>query len=89
MSHNTASQNYNIKAANGSENMEKFIYLGTVLTDMHKIFKSMLNLGSTSNHLVQNFLPSFLHPRNIKTYKNIILPLVLYEYETGSLTLYI
>jgi hypothetical protein len=52
-------------------------------------FKSRLNSGNTCYHSVQNLLSSHLAPKNVKIgiYKAIILPVVLYGYETASLTL--
>jgi hypothetical protein len=48
-----------------------------------------LNLGNTCYHSVQSLLSSHLLSRNIKVkiYETIILPIVLYECETWSLTL--
>ena len=45
--------------------------------------------GNTSYHSVQNFLSSSLLSKNIKIkiYRTTILPAVLYESETWSLTL--
>jgi hypothetical protein len=70
----------------------KFKYLGSTLTDqscIHKGIRSRLNLGNACYHAVQNLLSSRLLSRNvkIKTYKIIILPVVLSECETLSLTL--
>jgi hypothetical protein len=48
-----------------------------------------LNMGNACYPLVQNLLPSHLLSRNIKirTYKTIILHVVLYDCETLYLTL--
>jgi hypothetical protein len=48
-----------------------------------------LNSGNTCYRSVQNLLPSCLLYKNIKSaiYKAIILPVVLYDYKTWSLTL--
>jgi hypothetical protein len=70
----------------------KFKYLGTTLTnqnDIHDEIKSRLNLGNACYYSVQNLLSSRLISKNlkIKIYKTVILPVVLYGYETWSLTL--
>jgi hypothetical protein len=56
---------------------------------MQEKIKSRLNLGNACYHSVQSLLSSRLLSRNlkVKTYKTIILPLVLYGCETWSLTL--
>jgi hypothetical protein len=74
------------------EKVEKFKYLGTTLTnknDIHVEIKSKLNSGNALYHSVQSLLSSRLISKNlkIKTYKTVILPLVLYCCETWSLTL--
>ena len=48
-----------------------------------------LKLGNACYHSVQNLLSSRLLPKNlkIKIYRTVILPVVLYGYETWSLTL--
>jgi hypothetical protein len=84
---------YSIKIANRSfEDMAKFRYLGTTLTDqncMREKIKSRLNSGNACYHSVQSFLSSRLLSKNLKVkiYKTIILPVVLYGCETSSLTL--
>jgi len=72
--------------------MEKFKYLGTTLTNQNSIaeeIKSRLRSGNTCYHSVQSLLSSRLLSKNlrIKIYRIIILPVVLYGYETWSLTL--
>ena len=67
-------------------------YLGTTLTNQNSIqeeIKSRLKLGNACYYSVQNLLSSSLLSKNlkIKIYRTIILPVVLYECETWSLTL--
>jgi hypothetical protein len=91
--HPNSGQNQNIRIANESfENVAKFRYLGTTLTnqsDIHDEIKSRLNSGNACYHSVQNLLSSHLMSKNlkIKIYKTIIFPVVLYGCETWSLTL--
>jgi hypothetical protein len=86
-------QKHIIKVANRSfEDVAKFKYLGNNTTDqnyMHEEIKSRLNSGNACYHLVQSLLFSCLLSRNLKVkiYKTIILPVVLYGFETWSLTL--
>jgi hypothetical protein len=56
---------------------------------MNEEIKSRLNAGITCYHSVQCLLSSRLSSRNVKVkiYKTIILPVVLYGFETWSLTL--
>jgi hypothetical protein len=56
---------------------------------MQEEIKSRLNSGNACYHSVQSLLSSRLLSRNVKvkTYKTIILPVVLYGCETWSLTL--
>jgi hypothetical protein len=88
-----AGQNYNIKRDNKSfKRVEQFKYLGTALTDRNSIqeeIKSRLKTGNACYHLVQDLLSSSLlsENTNIKIYRTIILPVVLYGCETWSLTL--
>jgi hypothetical protein len=72
--------------------MAQFKFLGTTVTDQNLIqeeIKSRLNSGNACYHSVQNLLPSSLLSIKVKIriYKTIILPLILYGYETWSLTL--
>jgi hypothetical protein len=86
-------QKYSIKIANRSfEDVAKFRFLGTTLTDqnyMHEEINSRLNLGNACYHSVQSLLSYGLLSRNLKVkiYKTIIQPVVLYGSETWSLTL--
>jgi hypothetical protein len=69
-----------------------FKYLGTTLTDqnhMHEEIKSRLISGNGCCHSVQSLLSSRLLSRklNVKIYKTIILPVLLYGCETWPLTL--
>jgi hypothetical protein len=78
-----AGKKYSIKIANRSfDDVPKFKYLGTTLTDqscMHEEIKSKLSSGNISHHSVQRLLSS--HPLSksikVKIYKTIILPVVL------------
>jgi hypothetical protein len=91
--HPNSGQNQNIRTAKESfENVAKFKYLGTTLTnqkDIHDEIKSRLNSGNACYYSVQNLLSSHLISKNlkIKIYKTVILPVVLCECETWSLTL--
>jgi hypothetical protein len=80
-------QKYSIKIANRSfEDVAKFKYLGTTLTDqnhMHEEIKSRLNSVNACYHSVQSLLSSRLLSRKLKVkiYKIIILPVILYGCE--------
>jgi hypothetical protein len=86
-------EKHSIKIGNRCfEDVAKFKYLGTTLTDqncMHKKIKSRLNSGNACYHLVQSLLSFCLLSRNLKVKicKTIILPVVLYGYKTCTLTL--
>jgi hypothetical protein len=88
-----ARHNHNINIDNISfERVEEFKYLGTALTNRNSIqeeIKSRLKSGNACYHSVQNLLSSRLLSRNtkIRVYRNIILPVVLYECETWCLAL--
>jgi hypothetical protein len=74
------------------ENVEKFEYLGTTLTNQNDIrdeIKSRLNSGNVCYYSVQNLLSSFFTPKELKIemYRTVILPVVVYGCETWSLTL--
>jgi hypothetical protein len=73
------------------ERVEELRYLGTMLTNKNSIqeeIKSRLKLGNACYYLVQNLLSSSMLPKNleIKIFRIIILPVVLYGRETWSLT---
>ena len=74
------------------ERVEEFKYLGTTLTNknyIHEEIKSRLNLGNACYFSVQNILFSSLLSKNlqIKIYRTIILPVVLYGCKIWSLIL--
>jgi hypothetical protein len=86
-------QKHSIKIRKRSyEDVAKFKYLGTTLSDqncMHEEINSRLNSRNACYHSVPNLLSSRLLSRNLKVkiYKTIILPVVLHGCETWSLTL--
>jgi hypothetical protein len=70
----------------------KFKYLGTTLVNQNSMYeeiKSRLTSGNACYHSVQNILSSSLLSKsvNIKIYRTIILPVVLYGCQTWLLTL--
>jgi hypothetical protein len=73
--------------------VSQFKYLGMTVTNQNLIqeeIKRKLNSGNACYHSVQNLLSSCLLLKNIKkirTYKTIILPVVLYGCETWFLSL--
>jgi hypothetical protein len=85
--HQNVGQNRVIKTANTSfENLSQFKYLGTTVTNQNLIRKEIkrrLNSGNACYHLVQNLLSSHLLSKNlnIRIYKTINLPVVLYGCE--------
>ena len=88
-----AGRSHNIKIDNSSfESVEQFRYLGTIITNQNSIqeeIKSRLKSGNAYYYSVQNILSSsFLYKiLKIKIHRTIILSVVLYGYETWSLTL--
>jgi hypothetical protein len=93
--HQNAGQNRDIrvKIANRSfENASQFKYLGTIVTNQNLIqeeIKKRLKSDNVCYHSVQSLLSSHLLSKTLKIriHKTIILPVVLYWCETGSLTL--
>ena len=72
--------------------MEQFRYLRTTITNQNSVqegIKCRLKSGNACYYSVQNLLSSSLLSKNlnIKIYRTIILPVVLYGCETWSLTL--
>ena len=69
--------------------MKEFKYLGTTLTNQNSIQEEIKRRLNSRNRSVQNRLYSSLLSKNlnIKIYRSIILPVVLYGCETCSLTL--
>jgi len=88
-----AEQSRDIKIDNSSfESVEQFEYLGTTLKNQNSVqeeIKSSLKSCNACSGSVQNLLSSNLLIKNIKIkiYGTIILPVVLCECETWSLTL--
>ena len=88
-----AGQIHSMKMDNSSiERVEESQYLGTTLTNQNSIqeeIKCRLKLGNACYYTAQNLLSSSLLSKTlkIKIYRNIILPIVLYECETWLLTL--
>jgi hypothetical protein len=91
--HQNVGQNRDIKIANRSfENVSQCKYLGTTITNQNmnqEEVKGRLNSGSAWYHSDQNLLSSRLLSKNVKIRicRTTVLPVVLYGYETWSLTL--
>jgi hypothetical protein len=85
-------QNWEIKIGNRSfDNVSDFKYLGTTIRNQNftqEEVKRRLNSGNACYHSVQNLLSSCLLSKNVnvRIYKTINLPVVLYGCETWSLT---
>jgi hypothetical protein len=86
-------QKHSIKIAKRYfEDVTKFKYLGTTLTDkncIHEEIKSRPNSGNACYSPVQSLLSSRMLSGNVKVkiYRTIILPVVFHGCETCSLTL--
>jgi hypothetical protein len=85
-------QKHSIKIAHRFfEDIAKFKYIGTTLTDQncaHKEVNSTLNSGNACYHSVKSSLSRLLSTNfKVNMYKTIILPVVLCGCETWSLTL--
>ena len=86
-------RSHNVKIDNGSfQEVEQFKYLGTNLTNRNSIqeeIKNRLKSGNVCYHSVQNLVSSSLLSKNLKNkiHRIIILSVILYGYETWSLTL--
>jgi hypothetical protein len=83
-----AGQNHYIKIANNAfENVAKFRYFGVTVTNqnlIHEEIKSRLNSAVACYQSIQSLLSSHLLSTNvnIKTYKTMVLPVVLCGCET-------
>ena len=72
--------------------MEKFSYLGVTVTntkDIREDMKCRINMGNACYYSLEKILSSYLLSKKlkVKTYKSIILPVVLCFCKTWSLTL--
>jgi hypothetical protein len=83
-----ADQNWEIKIGNRSfENLSQFKYLGMIVSNQNLIqeeTKRRLNSDNACYHSVQNLVSShrLLKSVKVRICKTIILPVVLYGYET-------
>jgi hypothetical protein len=90
-SHQNAGQNHNLMQDNISfKNMAKFKYFRTTVRNkncIHEEIKRKLYFGNSCYNSVRNLLSSCHLSKNlkIKMYKTILLPVVLYRFETLSL----
>ena len=88
--HQNVIQNQDIVIENLSfENVEKFRYLGVTVTntnDMHEEIKHRINMGNAFYYSHEKVLSSRLLSKKlkVKTYKTIILSVVLYGSETWN-----
>jgi hypothetical protein len=86
-------QNHGINIVNRYfENVVKFRYLGTTVTNQNLIqeeIKRTLNSGNVCYHSFENLLSSRPLSKHVKIriYRNIILPVGLYRCGTWSITL--
>ncbi|KAJ4444700.1 hypothetical protein ANN_06497 [Periplaneta americana] len=74
------------------EEVEKFKYLGATVTninDTREEIKRRINMGNACYYSVEKLLSSSLLSKNLKVriYKTVILPVLLYDCETLTLTL--
>ena len=72
--------------------LKKLRYLGVTVpntNDIHEEIKRRINFGNACYYSLEKILSSHLLSKKleVKTYKNIILPVVLYGCETWSLAL--
>jgi len=87
-----AGKSHNKKICNKFfKRVHHFRYFGTTLTgqnSIHEEIKGRLKSGNAWCHSVQNLLSSGLLSKNIKSeiHGSVILPVILYGYETWSIT---
>jgi hypothetical protein len=85
--HQNSGKSQNIRIANeSSEYVEKFKYLGTTLTNQNDIRDEIQGMLAIIQSKIF-CLPISYKKLKIKTYRTVILPVVLYGCETWSLTL--